>query len=103
MRELNLYYRAVQWAEDKNIMNKENSFKQFTKMIEENGEVASALFREDKDLLEDALGDSLVTLIILAEQNGMNLFDCLDVALNVIENRKTKTIDGKVIKESDLK
>ena len=95
--------RIILWGASKGIIKRENSFKQFTKMTEETGEIASALFRDDQELLKDSIGDQFVTAVILAEQNDLEISECIETALQVIENRKTVTIDGKVIKEEDLK
>jgi NTP pyrophosphatase (non-canonical NTP hydrolase) len=94
--------RIIEWGQAKGIMKKENSFKQLAKMTEETGEVASALFRDNLPLLEDAIGDQFITAVILAEQNGLMIEDCIETALQVIENRKTKTIDGKVMKVEEV-
>lgn len=91
-----------QWSMDKNL-NQGNSFSQFAKSAEELGEVASALCRNDKDLLRDGIGDVVVTLIILAQQNGMDLHECLNTAYDEIKGRTgVTTEDGRFIKESDL-
>jgi len=90
------------WADEKQLLKSENSLKQFTKVVEEVGEVAAALAREDKDELKDGIGDVVVTLIILAEQQGLSLGECLAAAYDEIKNRKGKTINGTFIKESDL-
>ena len=57
---------VVQWAADKNLFKKENSYAQMTKVTEEVGEVASALLKGDERALIDGIGDVVVTLIILA-------------------------------------
>ena len=93
---------VIIWADEKQLLKPENSLKQFTKVVEEVGEVAAALAREDKDELKDGIGDVIVTLIILAEQQGLSLGECLAAAYNEIKNRKGKTINGTFIKESDL-
>ena len=49
--------------------------------------------------LEDAFGDTLVTLIILAAQNGLQLEDCLEYAYNEIKDRTGKTVGGTFIKD----
>ncbi len=91
-----------QWSEDKGL-DQGNSFSQFAKSAEELGEVASALCRNDKDLLRDGIGDVVVTLIILAQQNGMDLHECLNTAYDEIKGRTgVTTEDGRFIKESDL-
>lgn len=96
-----LIKKVEQWAKDKDLHNASTS-KQYLKFSEEAGEIAAALARQDRMLLEDAIGDTVVTLIILAMQNGMDLESCLEVAYNEIKGRKGKTINGVFVKESDL-
>ena len=49
--------------------------------------------------LVDGLGDTLVTLIILAAQYGLELEDCLEYAYNEIKDRTGKTVGGTFIKD----
>lgn len=89
------------WGEEKGL-DKAEPAKQFLKVTEEVGEVASALARDNQNALEDALGDTVVTLIILAEQKGLALEDCLTVAYKVIKDRQGEMKDGVFIKSEDL-
>lgn len=91
--------KVIQWAADKNLLKKENSFAQMAKVTEEVGEIASALLKKDEMKLIDGIGDTVVTLILLAEMNGYRIEDCLEVAWLEIKNRKGQTIDGTFIKE----
>lgn len=97
-----LIWQVEKWSKDRGI-DKAESSKQMLKVVEEVGEVASALARGNKDDLRDGIGDVVVTLIILAQQNGLDLYECLDFAYSEIALRKGKTIDGVFVKESDLK
>ena len=97
-----LMSKVTVWAVNKNLLKPENSLKQFTKVVEEVGEVAAALARNDKDELKDGIGDVVVTLVILAEQQGLSLEECLQAAWNEIKDRKGKTVNGAFIKEEDL-
>lgn len=83
-------------------LNEAESSKQMLKVVEETGEVAAALARNNKYDLRDGIGDVVVTLIILAQQNDMDLYECLNTAYNEIAGRKGKTINGVFVKESDL-
>jgi hypothetical protein len=38
-------------------------------------------------------------LVILAEQRGINLVNCFDLAYEEIKNRKGKTVNGTFIKD----
>jgi NTP pyrophosphatase (non-canonical NTP hydrolase) len=89
---------VLDWAKNKNLLKKENSLAQFTKVVEEVGEVGRALLKQDKEELIDGLGDVLVTIIILAAQNDLDIEECLDSAYNVIKNRTGKTVNGVFIK-----
>lgn len=96
-----LIEKVEQWSEDKGLNTAESS-KQMLKVIEEVGEVAGALARNDKYELRDGIGDVFVTLIILAQQNDLTVTECLTQAYNEIANRKGKMINGVFVKESDL-
>lgn len=90
------------WSVNKGLHQAESS-KQYLKVSEEVGEVAAALARNDMDALKDGIGDAVVTLIILAQQNGTDLRECLNLAYHEIEGRKGRIIHGVFVKESDLK
>ena len=98
-----LVKQVEQWSIDKDLHNG-NSFTQYAKSSEEMGEVAAALCRNDIDELRDGIGDVIVTLVILAQQNGMTLYECLEQAYGEIKDRKgVMSKDGSFIKESDIK
>jgi len=96
-----LVKQVEQWSINKNLHNS-NSDRQALKFYEEAGEVAAALSRNDKEALKDGIGDTIVTLIILAQQQGWSLEECLQYAYDEIKNRKGKTINGTFIKDKDL-
>lgn len=89
------------WSIDKGL-DEADSFKQLAKFLEEAGEIASALVRQDESEFKDAIGDTIVTLIILAQQQGMDIQDCLQEAYDVISKRTGKTVGGVFIKSEDL-
>lgn len=89
------------WSVDKGL-NKTDSTKQMLKTVEEIGEVASALARGQRDELRDGIGDVIVTLIILAQQNDMNIHECLNTAYDEIKGRTGKMVDGVFVKSEDL-
>lgn len=90
---------VIKWASDKNLLKKENSLAQMAKVTEEVGEVASALLKNDTPKLIDGIGDVVVTLIILAEQNQLKIEDCLEAAWVEISNRTGNTVNGTFIKD----
>ena len=94
LKELQLL--IIQWAKDKDLTNSE---KQRLKLIEECGELASAILKNNKELQKDAIGDIFVVLIILAEQTNVNIrldkftpqpiFDLYGTILTDILHRKS--------------
>jgi NTP pyrophosphatase (non-canonical NTP hydrolase) len=94
----NLIEKIEQWSIDRNL-DKADSAKQMLKVMEEVGEVASALAKGNVDELEDGIGDVVVTLIILAQQNNLYLQDCVYAAYQQIANRTGKTVNGIFIKD----
>ena len=88
------------WAREKNL-DIADPEKQMLKVVEEVGEVAAALARNNKNDLRDGIGDVVVTLVILAMQNDMDLHECLNQAYNEIKDRKGKNVNGVFVKESD--
>jgi NTP pyrophosphatase (non-canonical NTP hydrolase) len=89
------------WADNKGLLKKENAPKQFLKVIEEVGELAAAVARDDEHETIDAMGDTFVTLIILSAQLGYDPVACLNEAYNVIAKRTGKTVNGVFIKDND--
>lgn len=63
----------IQWAIDKNINLPECAPKQRLKLIEECGELASAILKGNLELQKDAIGDIFVVLVILSEQVSKQL------------------------------
>ena len=98
----NLIKQVEQWSIDKGL-DKGNSFTQYAKSSEEMGEVAAALCRNDLNELRDGIGDVIVTLVILAQQNNMTLYECLNQAYGEIKDRTgVMSKDGSFIKQEDL-
>lgn len=104
-REKNAIDRLVadveKWSHDKGL-DKSDSKSQALKFYEEAGEVAAALVRKDPFALKDGIGDTIVTLIILAQQQGTSIEECLEMAYEEIKDRRGKLIGGSFVKESDL-
>lgn len=91
---------VINWGRDKNI---DNPIMQYAKVNEEIGEIAHELTRGNLNTAEmmDAIGDSTVTLIILADILGHDLRDCLAAAYGVIKNRTGHTENGSFVKDAD--
>ncbi|AHL19663.1 phosphoribosyl-ATP pyrophosphohydrolase family protein [Enterococcus phage VD13] len=96
-----LITQVEEWSRNKGL-DKAAPEKQFLKVIEEVGEVAAAMARNDREELVDGLGDTFVTLIILCQQLGVEPHEALDTAYGVISKRTGKMIDGVFVKSEDL-
>jgi len=88
------------WAKEKGIYDKGDSKTQYVKLMEEAGELAKALLKDDKPEIIDAIGDMVVVLTNLAKLENLLIEDCVVSAYNVIKNRKGKMIGGTFVKET---
>lgn len=94
------------WADERNIKQADPKI-QWMRVTEEVGEIRDVLlkptkFTEPQAALKDAIGDTLVTIIVLAHQLDLDVTECLGIAYEEIKNRKGKMINGTFVKESDL-
>lgn len=98
-----MIYAALirEWAEARNLIDGSTPEKQFVKLMEEAGEVAAALARNQREELIDGLGDMFVVMTIIAAQCGVNIEDCIGAAYHEIKDRKGRMIDGVFRKEGD--
>jgi NTP pyrophosphatase (non-canonical NTP hydrolase) len=92
---------VITWAHQKGILDNGTPRAQAGKTVEEVQELIDAIDTNNKAEIEDALGDILVTIIIQAEMQGLELVKCLESAYNVIAKRTGKMVDGQFVKDSD--
>lgn len=90
--------KIEEWSKNRNL-HEADSNRQMLKVMEEVGELSSALAKNNRMELIDAIGDVVVTLTILSQQNNLRLQDCVEVAYQQIANRTGKTVDGIFIKD----
>lgn len=94
------------WADERNLKQADPKI-QWMRVTEEVGEIRDVLlkptkFTEPQAALKDAIGDTLVTIIVLAHQLDLDVTECLGIAYEEIKNRKGKMINGTFVKEEDL-
>ena len=92
---------VITWAHQKGILDNGTPRAQADKTVEEVQELIAAIDVNNKAEIEDALGDILVTIIIQAEMQGLELIKCLESAYNVIAKRTGKMVDGQFVKDVD--
>jgi NTP pyrophosphatase (non-canonical NTP hydrolase) len=95
-----LVRNVEQWAIAKGLDSSEYRSRQALKVMEEVGETMAALARGQRAELRDGIGDSIVTLIILALQSGLSATECLQCAYDEIKGRTGKVVDGVFVKSS---
>jgi transcriptional regulator with XRE-family HTH domain len=94
------------WADERNLKQADPKI-QWMRVTEEVGEIRDVLlkptkFTEPQAALKDAIGDTLVTIIVLAHQLDLDVTECLSIAYDEIKNRKGKMVNGTFVKEEDL-
>jgi NTP pyrophosphatase (non-canonical NTP hydrolase) len=94
----NVYDLIRQWAQDRGIYDKGDVKTQYVKLLEETGELAKSILKNDNDEFVDAIGDCVVVLTNLARLKGYNIEDCINVAYNTISKRQGKMVNGTFVK-----
>ena len=88
------------WAKAKGIYKSGDARTQYLKLMEEAGELAEALLKNDESEVIDAIGDMVVVLTNLAKLRGHNIEDCVTSAYDVIKSRKGKMVNGTFVKQT---
>lgn len=101
-----LITKINEWADERNLKQADPNI-QWMRITEEVGEIRDVLlkptkFTEPQAALKDAIGDTLVTIIVLAHQLDLDVTECLGIAYEEIKNRKGKMVNGTFVKEEDL-
>ena len=95
----NIYDLIRSWASDKGIYKTGDSRTQYVKLMEEAGELAQALLKNDETEVIDAIGDMVVVLTNLAKLRGHDIEACVASAYGVIKDRQGKMINGTFVKD----
>ena len=95
----NIYDLIRAWATEKGIYKTGDSRTQYVKLMEEAGELAQALLKNDETEVIDAIGDMVVVLTNLAKLRGHDIEACVASAYSVIKDRQGKMINGTFVKD----
>jgi NTP pyrophosphatase (non-canonical NTP hydrolase) len=95
----NIKQKVLEWANERDLLHNENALKQYSKLQEESNELLIGILNKDPYEIIDALGDIQIVLIILANQLGFDIDECLKSAYEEIKNRTGQTINGNFIKD----
>ena len=97
-----LITKVNEWAISHGL-DKGNPKIEWMKVTEEVGEIRDVFlkphdFADPEWSLKDAIGDSIVTLVVLCLQLGYDVEECLTIAYNDIKDRKGVMIDDNFVK-----
>jgi NTP pyrophosphatase (non-canonical NTP hydrolase) len=80
--------KVLQWGEARKIVQNATAMSQAIKTLEETTELLDAINKNDIDEIKDAVGDIVVTLIMVCAVKDIDLVSCLDGAYQQIKDRK---------------
>ena len=95
-----MFTKIRRWAYERGIYEHGDSKTQYVKLIEEAGELAQALLKNDKPEIIDAIGDMVVVLTNLAKLEKLDIEDCIDNAYQTISKRTGKMMNGTFVKNT---
>ena len=96
-----LIEKIEEWGSDRGILQNGTQLGQMTKVFEEVTEALDAISLNDEEALADAIGDSVVTLVMLAGVSKLDFTNCVAKAYNEIKDRKGYLRDdGVFVKET---
>lgn len=92
--------QVVRWGEARGIVQNATAMSQAIKTLEETTELLAAINKKNLDETKDAIGDIVVTLIMVCAVLDLDLVQCLKGAYNEIKDRKGYlTKEGVFVKE----
>lgn len=89
----------LDWAETKGIRSGSSAIRQNDKSFEELIEVRDAIVLGDTENAGCEIGDLYITAVNTADQLGLTMTQCIDLAVNKVTKRKGQMIDGQFVKE----
>ena len=95
-----MFTKIRRWADERGIYDKGDSKTQYVKLMEEAGELARALLKNDKPEVIDSIGDIVVVLTNLAKLEKLDIEDCIENAYETISNRTGKMMNGTFVKNT---
>ena len=99
MKLTNEFESIRQWASKRGLYEKGDRKTQTVKLLEEVGELARSILKEDYNQFTDSIGDIVVVLTNLAELGDAKIESCINNSFKVIENRTGKMVNGTFTKD----
>ena len=94
--------KVLEWAEARNLIKGSTIKDQTIKLMEEVGELAKHVGKNDTEKAKDDIGDMLVVLTLIANYIGTTPEECYALAYEEIKDRKGRMVNGTFVKEADL-
>ena len=88
-----------EWADERGLYEHGDPKTQALKLVEEVGEIARAVLKDDIDEVIDGIGDAVVVLTNLAELHDVSIEECIASAYGVISKRTGKMVNGTFKKD----
>lgn len=93
--------RVLRWSEERGIIKNSTAWAQYIKAVSEIGELGDAILKQDRRMIADGVGDTLVCLINVCAILDLDLTECLQAAYDEIKDRKGYlNKDGVFVKET---
>ena len=89
------------WADVRGITQNGDVKTQYIKLLEETGELAEAILKDNQADIVDAIGDAVVVLTNLATLGGYDIEHCINSAYSEISNRTGSMVNGTFVKDAD--
>lgn len=99
MELTNEFNKIRNWAAERGIYAKGDPKTQYVKLIEETGELAKAILKNNDEEFIDAIGDCVIVLTNLAALKGYKIEDCINISYQVISKRKGDMYNGTFVKK----
>ena len=99
-KEQNIFDLIRKWGKERGIHKRGTSQVQYIKLMEEAGELAEAMLKDDDEEIVDAIGDMVVVLTNLAHLEGVRIEHCIQSAYDVIKHRNGSMKRGTFVKET---
>jgi len=100
--EYELFDNIRCWANERGIYASGDVKTQFSKLVEEVGELAKAILENDEVEFVDAIGDIVVVLTNLATLAEYPIEECIEAAWTQIANRKGEMVNGTFVKDETM-
>ena len=99
-KQVSVFELIREWADERGITKNGDVKTQYIKLLEETGELAEAILKDNQADIIDAIGDAVVVLTNLATLAGVNIEHCIDTAYGEISNRTGSMINGTFVKDT---